>query len=242
MWKLKSDQLLRPAQYVEKNLVSAILDGTYSCGTNLPNERSLAQQMGVTRPTLRETLQRLAAEGWITIHHGKPTVVNDYWQEGGLRLLGTLSKYSDDLPNGFITHLLEVRLTMLPSVAGRAARFQPEILLGFLAQAQNLAEDAKDFSDFDWRLQMLMARNSQNPVFSLILNDFAQIFANMAKLYFKLNTARQASRTFYSELTRAIEKSTHTVEDVVKKAMEQSILIWKEVKPGLRGSRFNVPG
>ncbi len=242
MWKLKSDQLLRPTQYVEKNLVTAILDGTYSCGTTLPNERSLAEQMGVTRPTLRETLQRLAAEGWITIHHGKPTVVNDYWQEGGLRLLGTLSKYSDYLPNGFITHLLEVRLTMLPSVAGRAARFQPEILLDCLAEARDLAEDAKDFSDFDWRLQMLMARNSQNPVFSLILNDFAQIFANMAKRYFKLNTARQASRTFYSELTRAIEKSTNTVEAVVKKAMQQSILIWQEVKPGLRGSGFNVPG
>ena len=230
MWKLKSDQLLRPTQYVEKNLVTAILDGTYSCGMTLPNERSLAQQLGVTRPTLRETLQRLAGEGWITIHHGKPTVVNDYWQEGGLRLLGTLSKYSDYLPNGFITHLLEVRLTMLPSVAGRAARFQPEILLNCLAEARNLAEDAGAFSNFDWKLQMLMARNSQNPVFSLILNDFAQIFANMAKRYFKLNTARQASRTFYSELTRAIENSTNMVEDVVKKAMEQSILIWKEVK------------
>jgi len=236
MRDLKLDKLLRPTQYVEKILVTAILDGTYSCGMALPNERSLAQQMGVTRPTLRETLQRLAAEGWLTIHHGKPTVVNDYWQEGGLRLLGTLSKYSAYLPNGFIIHLLEVRLTMLPSVAGRAARFQPEILLNCLAEARNLTEDAKAFSDFDWKLQMLMARNSQNPVFSLILNDFGRIFAKMAIHYFNFNTARRASRTFYRELTRAIEKHTNTVEDVVKKAMEESISIWKEVKPGLSGS------
>jgi GntR family negative regulator for fad regulon and positive regulator of fabA len=232
MMNLKPDELLRPAQYVEKILVTAILDGTYLCGTALPNERSLAEQMGVTRPTLRETLQRLAGEGWISIHHGKPTVVNDYWQEGGLRLLDTLSKYSDYLPNGFIVHLLEVRLTMLPSVAGRAARFQPESLLNYLAGARNLAEDAKVFSDFDWKLQMLMARNSQNPVFSLILNDFAQIFANMAMHYFILNTARRASRAFYHELARTIEKRTNTVEDVVKKAMEESISIWKEVNPG----------
>ena len=230
MSNLTPDKLLRPTQYVEKILVTAILDGTYSCGTALPNERSLAQQMGVTRPTLRETLQRLAGEGWITIHHGKPTVVNEYWQEGGLRLLGTLSKYSEYLPNGFITHLLEVRLTMLPSVAGRAARFQPEILLNYLAEARNLTEDAKAFSNFDWKLQMLMARNSQNPVFSLILNDFGRIFANMALHYFNFNTARRASRTYYRELTRAIEKHTNTVEDVVKKAMEESISIWQEIK------------
>ena len=231
MADLKPDKLLRPTQFVEKILVTAMLDGTYSCGTALPNERALAERMGVTRPTLRETLKRLAGEGWLTIHHGKPTVVNDYWQEGGLRLLGTLAKYSDYLPDGFITHLLEVRLTMLPSVAGRAARFQPEILLNYLAGARNLAEDPKAFSDFDWKLQMLMARNSQNPVFSLILNDFAQIFANMALHYFNLNTARQASRTFYRELTRAIEKQPNTVEDVVKKAMEQSVSIWQDVKP-----------
>jgi len=48
--------------------------------------------------------------------------------------------------------------------------------------------------------------------------------------YFDLNTARQASRTFYRELSRAIEKRADTVEDVVKKAMGQSISIWKEVK------------
>jgi GntR family negative regulator for fad regulon and positive regulator of fabA len=229
MRSLKPAKLLRPTQYVEKILITAILDGTYSCGTALPNERTLAEQIGVTRPTLRETLQRLAGEGWLTIHHGKSTVVNNYWQEGGLRLLGTLSKYSDHLPNGFITHLLEVRLTMLPWVAGRAARFQPQILLDYLAGASNLDEDAKAFSDFDWKLQMLLARNSQNPVFSLILNDFAQIFADMALQYFTLNIARQASRTFYTEFSRAIEKQTDTVEDVVKIAMEQSISIWQKV-------------
>ena len=54
--------------------------------------------------------------------------------------------------------------------------------------------------------------------------------------------ASRASRIFYRELSRAIEKHTNTVEDVVKKAMEQSISIWKEVKPGLSGSGFNVPG
>ena len=227
---MKTEQLLRPTQYVEKILVTAILDGTYACGTALPNERSLAKQMGVTRPTLRETLQRLAGEGWINIHHGKPTVVNDYWREGGLRLLGTLSKYNDYLPNGFVVHLLEVRQTMLPVIAGRAARFQPKLMLDYLTKARNLAEDAHDFAEFDWELQMRMARNSQNPVFSLILNDFALIFAHLALRYFNQDKARQASRKYYRELTRAIQERDVTVETIVHEAMAESISIWKEVK------------
>jgi GntR family negative regulator for fad regulon and positive regulator of fabA len=157
-------------------------------------------------------------------------VVNDYWQEGGLRLLGTLSKYSDFLPAGFITHLLEVRLTMLPAVAGRAVRYQPQIILDYLSEARNLAEDAGAFADYDWQLQMLMARNSQNPVFSLILNDFSQIFANMALRYFTRGRARRASGQYYRELTHAIENRAGIVEDIVKKAMAQSIEIWQELK------------
>ncbi len=238
--KLNPDQLLRPTQYVEKFLITAILDGTYSTGASLPNERRLAERLGVTRPTLRETLRRLAGEGWITIRHGKPTMVNDYWQEGGLSLLGTLSKYADYLPNGFITHLLEVRLTMLPPVARCAASYQPEIMLNYLVKARALTEDAQNFWRYDWKLQMLMAKNSGNPVFSLILNDFTAIFENMALIYFSDKTARQASRTFYRDLAQSIESKAGTVEDIVKNAMQQSITIWQEVRSRSGGSGLDI--
>lgn len=234
--KLNPDQLLRPAQYVEQFLVTSILDGTYSTGASLPNERRLAEQLGVTRPTLREVLRRLAGEGWITIRHGKPTVVNNCWQEGGLSLLSTLSKYADYLPNGFITHLLEVRLTMLPPVARRAADFHPKIILGFLDNARNLTENTQIYSDYDWKLQMLMARNSHNPLFSLILNDFYSIFTSMALIYFSDKKARQAARTYYRELTLAIDNSPAAVEEVVERAMQQSISIWQEVRCRSGGS------
>jgi GntR family transcriptional regulator, negative regulator for fad regulon and positive regulator of fabA len=224
------NQPLRPAQYAEKTLVTAILDGTYPTGTALPNERTLAEQIGVTRPTLRELLQRLAAEGWIRIHHGKPTMVNDYWQEGGLRLLSTLARYGGHLSNEFITHLLEVRVAMLPTLAGRAASHHPKTILDYLQTARNLGEDAEAFADFDWGLQMLMAKNSKNPVFGMILNDFAKVFKTMALRYFGLGSARQASRFYYLELSQAIEQSVEKVAVVVKKAMEQSIDIWHELK------------
>jgi GntR family negative regulator for fad regulon and positive regulator of fabA len=223
--------LLRPTQYAEKILVTSILDGTYPPGSALPNERRLAEQLGITRPTLRETLQRLAGEGWVRIRHGKSTVVNNYWQDGGLSLLSTLAKYGDYLPNGFITHLLEVRLTLLPPVAARAADHHPEIILDYLSKAANLTEDAGTFSDYDWNLQILMARNSGNPVFSLILNDFAPVFTAMAIQYFTEKTARLSSRNYYQKLSDTIKGGgSELVEDVVKKAMAQSIAIWTEVK------------
>jgi GntR family negative regulator for fad regulon and positive regulator of fabA len=222
-------QLLHPTQYVEHTLVTSILNGTYPQGAALPNERSLAQQLGVTRPTLRETLKRLATEGWIEIHHGKPTRVNDYWEKGGLRLLGTLAKYAEFLPKGFIVHLLDVRLTLLPPIAQLAIQNHPHDILEYLRLSKKLPQEAKAYATYDWQLQMFLARQSDNPVFALILNDFASVYQAMALLYFGWQTARKTSYAFYQKLSQAIEQSADSVEAIVKAAMEESIDIWNKI-------------
>jgi GntR family negative regulator for fad regulon and positive regulator of fabA len=221
---------LRPTQYAEHILVTSILNGAYPSGSALPGERALAEQIGITRPTLRETLQRLAKEGWIRIQHGKSTVINDFWQEGGLSLLGTLANYGDFLPNGFITQLLEVRVTLLPTVARLATGHQPQKILGYLNHKPLLTDTPKTYATYDWELQMLMAKDSGNPIYSLILNDFASIFQSMATRYFIPQKSRNASRIYYQDLARAIERKDNSVEKTVKTAMEQSIKIWHEIK------------
>ncbi|NLC12537.1 MAG: GntR family transcriptional regulator, partial [Chloroflexi bacterium] len=50
----------KPTDLAEKQLLAAILDGSFPIGSLLPPERELAQSLGITRPTLREALQRLA--------------------------------------------------------------------------------------------------------------------------------------------------------------------------------------
>jgi len=211
-------------------LVTGILNGTYPVGSALPNERVLAVRLGVTRPTLRETLQGLAKEGWLTIRHGKSTIVNDYWQKGGLSLLGTLAKYGSYLPNDFISHLLEIRLVLLPPAAVLAATRHPQIILNYLGQIDTVVEEPQAYTEYDWNLQMLIARYSENPVFLLILNDFASIFNMIAQRYFALEKARNASQSYYRELINAVNQGGDTVDKTVKHAIEKSVEIWEEVK------------
>ncbi|MFP4650095.1 MAG: GntR family transcriptional regulator [Desulfobacterales bacterium] len=221
----------RPARHAKHRLIAAILDGTYPRGAGLPSERVLAEQLGVTRPTVREALHRLEAEGWITIRHGRSTTVNNYWETGGLALLGTLVSHSDLVPGSLIMHLLDFRVVMLPPVARAAADTSPGDLQGFLAQRSLLSEAGPEFAEYDWRLQARMARLSQNPVYHMILNDFHAIFDYMARFYFSHQQARNASMRFYDELDSAIKKGGDSVERVVRKAMEQSIVIWKQIIP-----------
>jgi GntR family negative regulator for fad regulon and positive regulator of fabA len=231
--KLKKDVPFRPAQYVEHKLLTSILDGTWPPSSALPNERSLADFFGVTRPTLRETLRRLADEGWLTIQHGKPTRVNNYWEKGGMALLGTLSKYNEYLPNGFVAHLLEVRSNLLPGIALSAVRGSVQALLTYLGRAEALEDKAEAFVRYDWELQLLMARHSGNPIYTLMLNDFASLFEKVALRYFNKPMARKTSRGYYMNLYHALKKGEEGVEDIVRHAMEESMRIWMEINPNV---------
>ena len=222
-------QPLRPGQFAEQQIIESILDGSYPPGSVLPAERKLAEKLGVTRPTVRETLQRLASEGWITIRHGKPTEVNYFWEKGGLRLLGTLVKYGSILPAAFIDHLLELRVILNPPIARQAVEKSPEPIVAHLERCLLLENDPGVFTEYDWRLQQLLARHSGNPVHLMILNDFKTIFKTMAAVYFNREEARKTSLTYYKALKTAITNDPETVEQVVRGAMKNSIAIWKRM-------------
>ena len=229
--KLSAFPPVRPAQLVEHKIVTGILDGTFAPGKALPSERQLAETFGVARPPLRETLHRLATEGWLTIAHGKPTRVNDYWEKGGMGLLSTLAKYVDTLPAGFVTHLLEFRSRLLPIIAGLAVDRTPEEVLAFLAQAEGLDDDVQAFVDFDWRLQLFLASHTGNPIYKLMLNDFSGLFETLAGAYFAIPQARSASRKYYRALADAIRAGSRQVETVVLDAMEESVALWEKLAP-----------
>lgn len=81
-----------PAGFAEEYIIESIWNNRFPPGTILPAERELSELIGVTRTTLREVLQRLARDGWLTIQHGKPTKVNNFWETSGLNILETLAR------------------------------------------------------------------------------------------------------------------------------------------------------
>ena len=61
----RAKQILRPRAQVEQQIREAILRGDFRQGDKLPPETELAQQFGVSRPTVREALGSLVASGLI---------------------------------------------------------------------------------------------------------------------------------------------------------------------------------
>ena len=216
----------RPRAHAESVLLAAILDGTFPPGTTLPGERTLAAQLGVTRPTLREALQRLARDGWLTVAHGKLTLVNNFWEEGGLNVLGKLVEHPAHLPPDFIAQLLEVRLQLAPAYTrGAVARAAPE-LVAFLGAAETLSEPA-DYARFDWQLHHLLTVRSGNPIYTLILNGFRGFYEEIARRYFAAPEARRLSDQFYADLrAQARAADADAAEALTRAVMRRSISTW----------------
>ncbi|HCY84935.1 MAG TPA: GntR family transcriptional regulator [Desulfobacteraceae bacterium] len=218
---------MKPAEYAEHQILEAILDKSYGPGDALPGERALAQSLGVTRPTLRETLQRLAKEGWVTIAHGKPTRVNDYLAQGGLGILTTLARYGDYLSADMIRHLLRARIMMLPGVAGIAAENDPGALLDYLEGPTPSTDDPVAFARFDWELQLLMVRLAQNPVMRMIFNDFTPVYHVLGERYFTCQKACVGSMDYYRKLTEALRSNPAVVGELVAGCMTDALDLWE---------------
>ncbi len=217
----------RPSRHVESALVAAILDGTFAPGSSLPGERTLAAQLGVTRPTLREALQRLARDGWLTVAHGKPTVVNDFWQEGGLNVLGRLVEHPAHLPAGFVGQLLELRLHLAPVYTRAAVAAAGPEVAAFLNGAAGLTTPA-DFARFDWQLHRLLTLRCGNPIYTLILNGFRGFYEDIARRYYAIDDARRLSQRFYAGLRHTARRGqSERAARLCRVVMYTSLATWQ---------------
>jgi GntR family negative regulator for fad regulon and positive regulator of fabA len=221
---------LRPAESAETRLIAAILDGQFPINSTLPPERDLSTALGITRPTLREALQRLARDGWIEIHHGRPTRIRDYWHEGSLGVLGAIARSPGPLPPEFVPNLLAVRLALAPAYARLAVERSGEAIADLLEAYRGAEDTAAAFAEADWHLHRVLTIASGNPVFTLILNGFDALYRSLAIQYFAAPEARAHSRRFYSDLRAAAQAGDPDAAEVItRRVMADSIAIWQRV-------------
>ena len=224
------DLPVKPAELAEQRIINAILDGLFPIDGFLPSERELATRIGVTRPTLREALQRLSRDGWIEIHQGKPTRVRDFWSEGNLNVLSSISKFHEHQTSNFVENLLQIRYLLCPTYSQMAARTNPGFVISFLELTPQETDAPTTFSEFDFNLHLRLTQASGNPIFTLILNGFRNLFTEKAVIYFHNEFARFQSYQYYIDLKSAlISNNPEQVYKLSEKVMKDSLEIWKSI-------------
>ncbi|CAB4721881.1 MAG: GntR family transcriptional regulator [Actinobacteria bacterium] len=115
-------------------VLGEVVDGALAPGESLPSERRLAEVLGVSRPAVREALQRMAQTGLLLVRQGGATTVRDFKRSAGLDLLPRLLVRSGSLDARVARSVLEARLAIGPAVAALAAERSGPALGAALAE------------------------------------------------------------------------------------------------------------
>jgi GntR family transcriptional regulator, negative regulator for fad regulon and positive regulator of fabA len=220
-----------PAGFAEQYIVESIWNGGFPPGSILPAERELSELIGVTRTTLREVLQRLARDGWLTIKHGKPTKVNDFWDTSSLNILETLAQLDQEGIPDLVDNLMSARTNISAIYIRAAIKNNPEKTIELLSAYQDVDDDGEAFADFDFTLNRELVIASGNSIYLLILNGFKGLYSRIGSLYFSHPKGREISRTYYQKLIDlAKENKCDEAIFAVRKYGVESGKLWTELK------------
>jgi len=222
-----------PAAFAEQYIVESIWDGKFAPGSILPAERELSELIGVTRTTLREVLQRLARDGWLTIQHGKPTKVNDYWQTAGLNILETVARLDDKGPVSLVNKLLEARSNVSMIYVRAAIKLQQEKAIEALTPG-DIEDNGVAYAEADWALQHQLTLLSGNPVYTLILNGFRKVYLRVAEYFFGNEQARRLTDEFILTLRDIAKRGAiEEVDQAIRQYGRDTGEIWAAMSDGL---------
>jgi GntR family transcriptional repressor for pyruvate dehydrogenase complex len=174
-------------QLVTDQIETMIRDRRLIAGDQLPNERELCRQFGVSRTVVREAVARLSAKDLVEVRGGASggIVVRSPSAEHVSDTLSFLLRLEDGNP---IQHekVLEVRRLLEVEIAGLAAerRTNADIakLAAILAAHEQMNSDLARFAELDLDFHMAIASATQNELFVVLLNSLRGILLSIRLL------------------------------------------------------------
>lgn len=145
------------------------LEKRYGPNDKLPNENKLAEELGVSRTTIREAVKTLVANGVLTVIRGRGTFVtaNPSAQNDPFGI-----SYLEDKKN-LVLNWFEVRLILEPAnvrlVVERASDEEIQEIIACEQKTAQLILSGESYAKADQQFHAAIARATHNSVIELML-------------------------------------------------------------------------
>ena len=176
-------------------------------GDKLPSEAILSKELNVSRATVREAYQSLAAMRIIDLAVGKRATVAQI-DHGALSLMIEHGVHTDQINIQQIYDVrrtIETRIVTLASIR-RTDKQAAEILACTAEMQQNVDNPAK-LMENDLQFHMMLAQASANPVYLLIIGAFQSITRETWPIGWKSRTSQESRDLMISthlDIARAV--------------------------------------
>lgn len=186
-----------------------IFSGEYQIGQQLPPERELALELGVSRSLVNTGILELANQGFIRIIPRQGSIVADYKKNGTLQVLSALMNCdSFRLDYTLFCNLVDLRVLIECECARLASRNatadEIETLRTLSRSIKNVAHPL-DAVEPICRFHYLLTQYSGNAVYVMTFKSFECTITRLIRQHLTLSPDIPKSAKMHESLVRSIE-------------------------------------
>jgi len=206
--KIKRESTL---EVIIQQIKNQIKKGILKPGEKLPSERKLADQLGVSRASVREAIQALAFSGYLEVIQGKGTYILEIATK-----YDEIVKFFSEFSNYSLDYLMEARIMLEGEFARLAALNASQEEIDLIEKIFNEIAKSKNLNSFvvkDLEFHLTIAKATHNP----FMNGLMKIIGEM--LYKETRKIIEISK---DTRVNTIETTRNLVQAIKQRNAEQA--------------------
>jgi GntR family transcriptional regulator, transcriptional repressor for pyruvate dehydrogenase complex len=213
----KAIQASRLYEQIVEQIEASIQKGALKPGDQLPAERDLATQFGVSRTAVREAVKALREKGLVEAYPGRGTFVTSD-TSNGIRL--TLDRMIRTGQLEGTLQLVEVREILEPEIAALAAKRADEETVKEMSEAVGIMDkasrDPDAYIEADLDFHLALAEAAANPIILSLIDSIVGVLREQRMSIFKVDGGPERGQFHHKRILEAIEQHN---ADAAREAM-----------------------
>jgi GntR family transcriptional repressor for pyruvate dehydrogenase complex len=193
-------------EQIVQQVEESIHKGALKPGDQLPPERELAQQFGVSRTAVREAVKALHEKGLVEAYPGRGTFITDGTSYSMRQSLDRMVKVGQAEGSAF---LAEVRAILEPEIAALAAtRADAEDVSSMREQVAVMDGACKDpdaFIEADLDFHLALAEAAANPIILSLIDSIVGLLREQRMGIFQVEGGPERGQHHHKKILKAIE-------------------------------------
>src|SRR5712692_3780915 len=238
----KAVRTSRLYEQIVQQIEESILKGALKPGDQLPAERELAEQFGVSRTAVREAVNALREKGLVEAYSGRGTFVTDGTSQAIRQSLGLMIKIGQ--PDGS-THLAELRAILEPEIAALAATRVEEQYVATMRDAVAVMDRARHdpdaYIEADLDFHLALAEAAANPLILSLIDSIVGLLREQRMRIFQVAGGPERGQFHHKRILKAIEQRNAEKEREARRAHLQQVREDSQVYSAEEQSTLSTP-
>lgn len=234
----KAVRTSRLYEQIVQQIEDSILKGVLKPGDQLPAERELAQNFGVSRTAVREAVKALREKGLVEAYSGRGTFITNGTSQAIRQSLDLMIRISQQEGSA---HVSELRQILEPEIAALAAVRIEEQLLATMREAvatmDRSLHDPDPYIEADLDFHLALAEAAGNPLVLSLLDSIVGLLREQRMHIFKVQGGPERGQFHHKRILAATEARD---PDRARAAMRDHLVQVGEDSKGFTGGEGPV--